>query len=86
MRQAFVCESLLGQKLPEAPKDGAESVHEAAVRVDPRVMGHPGRPRYGLGPNDPGELSGVVWYVESELDSGYLRKEYEYGRTARANF
>ena len=86
MRQAFVCEALLGSALLDALKGGAESVHDAAVRVDPRIMGHPGRPRYGMGPQDPGELSGVVWYVESELDTGYLRKEYEYGRTARANF
>ena len=86
MRQAFVCEALLGTPLLEALKDGAENVHQDAIKIDPRILGSPGRPRYGLGPQDPGELSGVIWYIEGHLDVSYLRKEYECGRVARSNF
>ena len=47
MREAVVCESLLGSKLLAALKDGAGGVYEAAIQVDPRVLGHGGRPRFG---------------------------------------
>ena len=85
MRNSAVAEGLLSNKFMEGLKDGAHGVHEAAVQVDPRVMGDHGRPRYGYGQQDPGQLSGVVWYVEAILDIefDYKRKTHEDGRSAR---
>ena len=86
MRTACICESLLGAPLLEALKEGASGVWEAAVMLDPRILRSAGRPANGNYWGDPGELSGTVWYVEAVLDEEFLRKEYEYGRTARESY
>ena len=88
MRESMVCESLLGQSLLNALKGGAAGVYEAAIQVDPRVLGHGGRPRYGYGWNDPGELSGTVWYIEGVLDVEFFRahQSHEDGRAARESY
>ena len=77
MRQSAVCESLLAQPFLEALKGGDNGVHETAIMMDPRVMGHAGRPAGTTHPNDAGELSGVVWFVEATLDSDLRRKQHE---------
>ena len=86
MRRMAVCESLLAAPFLEALKGGDDGVHDQAILVDPRVMGHPGRPAQTLGPNDPGELSGIVWFVESTLDTDLRRKQHEEGRKARLEY
>ena len=86
MRQSAVCESLLAQPFLEALKGGDNGVHETAIMMDPRVMGHAGRPAGTTHPNDPGELSGVVWFVEATLDADLRRKQHEEGRKARAEY
>ena len=61
MRRASVSEALLKSPFVEALKNGANGVYDSVVLIDPRVLGHPGRPAGYNGPNDPGALSGVVW-------------------------
>ena len=87
-RLAQVCEGLLSTAFIEALKDGASGVHQAVIQIDPRVLAHPGRPRGGLGPWDPGELSGVVWYVVGVLDADFFRlyQNHEDGRRAREDY
>ena len=88
MREISVCESLWGTTFLTALKDGANGVHEAAILLDPRVLNHGGRPRFGFGPWDPGELSGVIWYVEAVLDSEFFKstQTHEDGRKAREDY
>jgi hypothetical protein len=73
-RRLGVCESMLTETYREALKDGAGGVYQSLLLIDPRILGHPGRPRYWSGANDPGELSGVVWHVEKVLDVDHQKK------------
>ena len=60
MRRLFVAEGLLATPFTECLRGGAGGVHTNILTIDPRVLGHHGRPKYSLGPQDGGELSGVV--------------------------
>ena len=72
MRRLFVAEGLLATPFTECLRGGAGGVHTTNIlTIDPRVLGHHGRPKYALGPQDGGELSGVVWYVERVLDPAH---------------
>jgi len=71
MRRQQVAESLLAGSFRESLKTGAGGVHNNALLIDPRIWGHNGRPKYTYGPYDPGELSGVVWYIEKVLDHSH---------------
>ena len=67
----LVAEGLLATPFTESLRGGAGGVHTNILTIDPRVLGHHGRPKYALGPQDGGELSGVVWYVERVLDPAH---------------
>ena len=83
MRQLAVSEYLLDSAFQEALKGGEGGVHNHILLVGPRILMWGGRPRGGLGPDDPGCLSGVVWYVEDVLDPLHLRRKHVYGKPAR---
>ena len=86
MRQLSVAENLLWSTFQDALKGGAGGVGEALLLQDPRLMMWGGRPKGGFGPNDPGCLSGIVWYVEDVLDPDHMRRKHEYGKTARESY
>ena len=82
LRRAMICESLMSTSFMEAMKGGDAGVHEQVIMIDPRILGNPGRPVGTYGPQDPGQLSGVVWFVESHMDRDHGRRITEEGQQA----
>ena len=84
-RRIGICESLFGAAFRKACKNAGGGIPESLDMMDPRIMGWPGRPAGQLGPDDPGELSGAIWYVK-KMDARFWREDYEDGYDANAAF